>query len=113
MSEAILDWKEAMTRVDTTRGLYVKRLRNFIETERDTSVKVSVALKNGRQEEARAMVHAATREAAAELGGKALAAAALELEMAIKAGADTTAALHRFDSVTTDTLVAMATVAAQ
>ena len=107
MSEAILDWKEAMTRVDTTRGLYVKRL-----TERDTSVKVSVALKNGRQEEARAMVHA-TREAAAELGGKALAAAALELEMAIKAGADTTAALHRFDSVTTDTLVAMATVAAQ
>lgn len=112
MSEAILDWKEAMTRVDTTRGLYVKRLRNFIETERDISVKVSVALKNGRQEEARAMVHA-TREAAAELGGKALAAAALELEMAIKAGADTTAALHRFDSVTTDTLVAMATVAAQ
>ena len=108
MSEAILDWKEAMTRVDITRGLYVKRLRNFIETERDTSVKVSVALKNGRQEEARAMVHA-TREAAAELGGKALA----ELEMAIKAGADTTAALHRFDSVTTDTLVAMATVAAQ
>ena len=50
---------------------------------------------------------------AAELGGKALAAVALELEMAIKAGADTTVALHRFDSITTDTLVAMATVAAQ
>ena len=33
--------------------------------------------------------------------------------MAIKAGADTTVALHRFDSITTDTLVAMATVAAQ
>ena len=98
MSEAILDWKEAMARVDTTRGLYVKLLRNFIETERDTPVRVSVALKNGQQEEARAMVHA-TREAAAEL--------------AIKAGADTTVALHRFDSITTDTLVAMATVAAQ
>lgn len=111
MSEAILDWKEAMARVDTTRGLYVKLLRNFIETERDTPVR-SVALKNGQQEEARAMVHA-TREAAAELGGKALAAVALELEMAIKAGADTTVALHRFDSITTDTLVAMATVAAQ
>ena len=110
MSEAILDWKEAMARVDTTRGLYVKLLRNFIETERDTPVRV--ALKNGQQEEARAMVHA-TREAAAELGGKALAAVALELEMAIKAGADTTVALHRFDSITTDTLVAMATVAAQ
>ena len=104
MSEAILDWKEAMARVDTTRGLYVKLLRNFIETERDTPVKVS--------EEARAMAHA-TREAAADLGGKALAAVALELEMAIKAGADTTVALHRFDSITTDTLVAMATVAAQ
>ena len=101
MSEAILDWKEAMARVDTTRGLYVKLLRNFIETERDTPVRVSVALKNGQQEEARAM------------GGKALAAVALELEMAIKAGADTTVALHRFDSITTDTLVAMATVAAQ
>ena len=67
---------------------------------------------NNGKEEARAMVHA-TREAAAELGGKALAAVALELEMAIKAGADTTVALHRFDSITTDTLVAMATVAAQ
>ena len=33
--------------------------------------------------------------------------------VAIKAGADTTVALHRFDSITTDTLVAMATVAAQ
>ena len=54
MSEAILDWKEAMARVDTTRGLYVKLLRNFIETERDTPVRVSVALKNGQQEEARA-----------------------------------------------------------
>ena len=51
MSEAILDWKEAMARVDTTRGLYVKLLRNFIETERDTPVKVSVALKNGQQED--------------------------------------------------------------
>ena len=112
MSEAILDWKEAMARVDTTRGLYAKLLRNFIERERDTPVKVSVALKNGQQEEARAMVHA-THEAATELGGKALAAVALELEMAIKAGADTTVALHRFDSVATDTLVVMATVAAQ
>ena len=112
MSEAILDWKEAMARVDTTRGLYVKLLRNFIETERDTPVRVSVALKNGQQEEARAMVHA-TREAAAELGGKALAAVALELEMAIKAGADTTVALHRFGSITTDTLGAIGTVAAQ
>ena len=26
MSEAILDWKEAMARVDPTRGLYVKLL---------------------------------------------------------------------------------------
>ena len=49
MSEAILDWKEAMARVDTTRGLYVKLLRNFIETERDTPVRVSVALKNCQQ----------------------------------------------------------------
>ena len=31
MSEAILDWKEAMARVDTTRGLYVKLLRKKLE----------------------------------------------------------------------------------
>ena len=112
MTEEVLDWKEAIARVLNKRDMYVKLLAKFIETERDTPSKVGQALKNGKADEARELVHS-TKGAAANLGAKALAAAALELEMAIKAGADTTVALHRFDSITTDTLVAMATVAAQ
>lgn len=85
MSEELLDWKEAMTRVLDKRDLYVKLLGKFIETERDTPDKVGVALKNGNAEEARQLVHN-TKGVAANLGAKALASAALELEMAIKAG---------------------------
>ena len=50
MSEELLDWKEAMTRVLDKRDLYVKLLGKFIETERDTPDKVGVALKNGNAE---------------------------------------------------------------
>ena len=57
MSEELLDWKEAMTRVLDKRDLYVKLLGKFIETERDTPDKVGVALKNGNAEEARQLVH--------------------------------------------------------
>lgn len=87
MTEEVLDWKEAIARVLNKRDMYVKLLGKFIETERDTS-KVAQALMNGKADEARELVHS-TKGAAANLGAKALAAAALELEMAIKAGADT------------------------
>lgn len=106
MSEELLDWKEAMTRVLDKRDIYVKLLGKFIETERDTPDKVGVALKNGNAEEARQLVHN-TKGVAANLGAKALASAALELEMAIKAGADTSRALSHFSATVMETLVTM------
>lgn len=84
----------------------------FIESERDTPARVEEALKSGDTEKAREVVHT-TKGAAANLGGKALVAAALELEMAIKAGADTGPAMNRFSSTVTDTLVAMSAFMAQ
>ena len=112
MSEEVLDWKEAIARVLNKRDLYVKLLQKFIETERDSSAKVEQALKNGDMETARQLVHS-TKGAAANLGAKALAAAALELEMAIKAGADTGPAMNHFASAVTDTLVTMSAFMSQ
>lgn len=106
MTEELLDWKDAMSRVLNKRDLYVKLLGKFIEMERDTPDKVAVALKNGKSEEARQLVHS-TKGAAANLGAKALAAAALELEMAIRAGADTSRALSHFSTTVMETLVTM------
>ena len=103
MSEEVLDWKEAIARVLNKRDLYVKLLQKFIETERDSPAKVEQALKNGDTETARHLVHST----------KALAAAALELEMAIKAGADTGPAMNHFDSAVTDTLVTMSAFMSQ
>ena len=112
MSEEVLDWKEAIARVLNKRDLYVKLLQKFIETERDSSAKVEQALKNGDMETARQLVHS-TKGAAANLGAKALATAALELEMAIKAGADTGPAMNHFDSAVTDTLGTMSAFMSQ
>lgn len=106
MTEEVLDWKEAIARVLNKRDLYVKLLAKFIETERDTAGKVEQALKCGKQEEARQMVHS-IKGSAANLGAKALAASALELEMAIKAGADTSRAIAHFNAAHMDTLVTM------
>jgi len=106
MTEEVLDWKEAIARVLNKRDLYVKLLAKFIETERDTPSRVEQALKNGNAEEARQQVHS-TKGAAANLGAKALAASALELEMAIKAGADTSRAMNHFSTAHMDTLVTM------
>ena len=106
MTEEVLDWKEAIARVLNKRDMYVKLLAKFIETERDTPSKVAQALKSGNMEEARNLVHS-TKGAAANLGAKALAAAALELEMAVKAGADTDRAMSHFSAAHMDTLVTM------
>ncbi|WP_374280375.1 Hpt domain-containing protein [Desulfovibrio sp.] len=106
MTEEVLDWKEAIARVLNKRDMYVKLLAKFIETERDTPSKVAQALMNGKADEARDLVHS-TKGAAANLGAKALAAAALELEMAIKAGADTGRAMNHFSAAHMDTLVTM------
>ncbi|MDR1659026.1 MAG: Hpt domain-containing protein [Desulfovibrio sp.] len=106
MNEEVLDWKEAMTRVLNKRELYSKLLGKFIDSEQDSGARIAQALSAGETERARNLVHT-TKGAAANLGAKALAAAALELELAIKACADTTTAMAHFNSALTDTLVAM------
>lgn len=112
MNEEVLDWKEAIARVLNKRELYVRLLGKFIESERDTPDRLRQALSSGDMQSAREIVHA-TKGAAANLGAKALAAAAQELEMAIKAGADIGPALNRFNDAATDTLVTMSAFMAQ
>lgn len=106
MSEEMLDWQEALGRVLGKRELYVKLLGKFMESERDTAAKVAACLAQGDNEEARNLVHG-TKGSAANLGAKALAAAALELEMNIRAGADTAQSLQHFSTCMTDTLLVM------
>ncbi|MDR2820322.1 MAG: Hpt domain-containing protein [Desulfovibrio sp.] len=112
MSEEILDWQEAIARVLNKRDLYVKLLNKFIDSEKDSSSRVEQALKSGDTEEARKIVHT-TKGAAANLGAKALAASALELETAIRAGGDTSVAMENFSSAVTDTVAAMSAFIAQ
>ncbi|MDR2574794.1 MAG: Hpt domain-containing protein [Desulfovibrio sp.] len=112
MNEEVLDWKEAMARVLNKRELYSKLLGKFIDSERDSGAKIAQALSTNDTEEARRLVHT-TKGAAANLGAKALAAAALELEMALKANADTNTAMAHFNSALTDALVAMQAFQAQ
>lgn len=108
MAEHVLDVKQALSRLDGNEAQYRRLLGTFMEEERETAVQVEGALRTADRDGARELVHR-VREAAAPLGAAPLAAAALELEMAIRAGADTAVLLGRFSRVLTDTLVAMAT----
>ena len=106
MSAEILDWKEALGRVMQKRDLYCKLLRKFMEMEKDSAARISVALRNGDTDTARQAAHT-VKGTAANLGAKALAAAALELEMALRGGADTALPMKHYEDALTDTLVAM------
>lgn len=108
MGEHFLDVREALPRVGGSEALYRKLLGTFMENERETAVQVEGALRTGERESAWQLVHN-LKGSAANLGAKPLASAAFELEMAIRAGADTTALLGRFSRMLTDTLVAMST----
>ena len=106
MSAEILDWKDALSRVMQKRDLYCKLLRKFMEMEQDSATRISVALRNGDVDTARQVAHT-VKGTAANLGARALAAAALELEMALRGGADTTLPMKHYENALTDTLVAM------
>ncbi|MBO4301370.1 MAG: Hpt domain-containing protein [Desulfovibrio sp.] len=112
MNEEVLDWKGILSTGTYPRAEYTKLLREFMTRERDTAGQIEQALKNGHSEEARALVHS-IKEAAGNLGAKALAAASLELEIAIKAGADTAPVFGHFSSAHTDALVSMHTFLSQ
>ncbi|MBQ3058924.1 MAG: Hpt domain-containing protein [Desulfovibrio sp.] len=106
MSVDILDWKEAISRVLNKRDLYGRLLQKFMDMERDSAARIAQALQQQDLEAARQIAHS-VKGTSANLGAKALAAAALELEMALKGGGDTTLPLKHFEDALTDTLVAM------
>lgn len=106
MNEEVLDWKEGMSRVLNKRELYVRLLGKFMNAEKDSAAKIEQALRDGDLDAARQLVHS-TKGVAANLGARALAAVALDLETALKAGAGTEDCLGRFKSVHTDTLASV------
>ena len=106
MHEEILDWKEGIGRVLNKRDLYVRLLGKFIDGEKDTIARVEAAMQSGKTSEASQLIHT-TKGSAANLGAKALAAAALALEMAIASGAGTDGPLSQFTAAHRDTLEAM------
>ncbi|MBQ7584801.1 MAG: histidine kinase [Desulfovibrionaceae bacterium] len=106
MSEALLDWHTPLETGVFKEAEYQKKLRNFIEKERDTAAIVSSALQTNRAKEAQKKVHD-IKTKATQLHAKALTQAAFSLEMAIKAGADTTVSMKHFDMILMDTLLAM------
>lgn len=105
MSGEVLDWKSAVGG-PAGRAAYVRQLSAFMAEERDTPDRVAAALKQGQADMARSLVHG-VRIKAGQVGAHALCAAAMELEMAVKAGADTAQALGRFMDAHMDALVSM------
>ncbi|MBQ7738751.1 MAG: histidine kinase [Desulfovibrionaceae bacterium] len=106
MSETLLDWHTALDSGAFKEADYQKKLRAFIEKERDTGSYVVSALQTSKLKEAQKKVHDIKKKAT-ELFAKQLAASAFSLEMALKAGADFTVSLKQFDAVLMDTLLAM------
>ncbi len=111
MTEDILDWREALGRFES-RGAYERRLRELLPLANESVTTLFAVLNGqgagtGKQEEltkkALDTVHD-VRVRAAEAGAKRLAACALELELAVKAGANIEELYGRFASVVPDTL---------
>lgn len=107
MGSSYLDWKEGLARLDGDEALYRRQLGQFMLEQREVAVQVAGALRKHEDETARHLVHE-LRGLAAQLGARPLASAAFELEMAIRAGAETAAVMGRFDRMLTDTLLVMA-----
>ncbi|MDR1856828.1 MAG: Hpt domain-containing protein [Desulfovibrio sp.] len=112
MDEPILDSQEALARVMNKRDLYVRLLGKFIASETGRAETVAGLLSGGDTEGARTQIHT-VKGSAANLGAKALAEAALQLETAIRDGGDTASPMADFSSTLTRTLDAMSAFAAQ
>lgn len=106
MGNAILNWQDGVARVVNNRGLYARLLGRFAETQATTVTDIQNAINAGDTEEARNLVHT-VKGTAANLGAEALAEAALQLEQAIKGGADTVTPLACLAKTLEETLTAM------
>lgn len=103
--EEILDWKSGLQEAGG-QAQYAAELRVLMGLARDSVDRIFAALKRGDCEEARALVHE-VREKAGRLGCRQLGARSLELELALRAGADAQLAYGRFSSAVPDTLCAI------
>jgi two-component system sensor histidine kinase/response regulator len=104
-SEEMLDWKSGLNEAGGRAG-YAAELRAFMGLARDSVDHVFAALNRGGGGDAQVIVHE-VREKAGRLGCRFLAARALDLELALRAGADTQVVYGRYASAVPDTLCAI------
>lgn len=104
-SEEMLDWKSGLNEAGGRAG-YAAELRAFMDLARDSVDHVFAALNRGGGGDAQVIVHE-VREKAGHLGCRFLAARALDLELALRAGADTQVVYGRYASAVPDTLCAI------
>ncbi len=86
-STPALDMEAGLNRLGGNRELYLKLLRDFVAGYEETPEQLLQELRTDRREEAIHLVHA-IKGVAGNLGGKELAAAAAELEKALRAAGD-------------------------
>ena len=106
MGTELLNWQDGVARVVNNRALYAKLLGRFADSQGGAADAIEAALAAGNTEEARQLTHT-LKGTAANLGGEALADAALHLEEAIKNGQDVAAVLGVVRQSLQDTLAAM------
>lgn len=106
MMGTILNWRDAMGRVVNNRGLYVKLLGRFVESQANVPAAIGAALEAGNQEEARHLTHT-LKGAAANLGAEVLAEAAMRLEETILGGSHAAGHLGAVSQAFEDTVKAM------
>lgn len=106
MSGEILNWQDGLSRVVNNKNLYAKLLGRFVDGYADLPDKVAAALADGNVDEARMHAHT-LKGTAANLGAEALAATALTLEDALKAGQSADAPLALVRETLAQTLTAM------
>lgn len=104
-SEEMLDWKSGLNEAGG-RSEYAAELHAFMGLARDSVDHVFAALNRGGGGDAQAIVHE-VREKAGRLGCRFLAARSLDLELALRAGADTQVVYGRYASAVPDTLCAI------
>ena len=107
MMDATLDWKQGLEKAGGDARDYAQSLRAFMQLADASPAVVFAALERGDLQTARESVHG-VRVQAEELGCLELAARSRDLELAIRARADTQMLYGRYACAVPDTLCAIA-----
>ena len=105
--DGMLDWKQGLEKAGGDARVYAQKLRAFMQLADASPAVVFAALNRGELDKARESVHE-VRVHADELGCTELAARGRELELAVRAGADTEMLYGRYATAVPDTLCAIA-----